>query len=106
DVAVPGKMRGVGEAFYGRQRVYEAALVASDRGPLAAALARNVFGASAAPGVEQFAAYVRAAVRHLAAQDGGALRRGVLGFPDPGQRAVEDDPLTPCCDKLDDEARA
>ena len=70
------------------------------------ALARNVFGAAAAPGAERLAAYVRAAVRHLATQDGSALSRGALGFPDPDQQAVEDDPLTPCCDKPDDEVRA
>src|SRR6266850_7333011 len=79
DLALPRKMRGIGEAFYGRQRVYDAALAASDRGPLAAALARNVFGAAAAPGAERLAAYVREAVRHLAAQDGNALSRGTLG---------------------------
>jgi cytochrome b pre-mRNA-processing protein 3 len=106
DLAVPRKMRGIGEAFYGRQLVYDAALAASDRGPLAAALARNVFGAAAAPGAERLAAYMREAVRHLAAQDGNALSRGALAFPDPAQQAVEVDPLTPCCDKSDDESRA
>jgi cytochrome b pre-mRNA-processing protein 3 len=106
DLAVPRKMRGIGEAFYGRRRVYDAALAASGRGPLAAALARNVFGVAATPGADRLAAYVREAVRHLAAQDGDALSRGAFGFPHLDQQAVEDDPLTPCCDKSDDTARA
>ena len=52
------------------------------------------------------AAHRKEAVRHLAAQDGNALSRGALAFPDPAQQAVEVDPLTPCCDKSDDESRA
>jgi cytochrome b pre-mRNA-processing protein 3 len=94
DLAVPRKMRGIGEAFYGRQQVYDAALAASDRAPLAAALARNVFGSDAAPGAERLAGYVGEAVRHLATQNGDALSRGVLGFPDPAQQMIEDNPIT------------
>jgi cytochrome b pre-mRNA-processing protein 3 len=105
DLAVPRKMRRIGEAFYGRQRVYEVALAALDRGQLAAALARNVFGEAAAPGAGRLAGYVREAVRHLAAQDGSALSRGALGFPNPDQQTVEDYPLTTCCDNSDDAAR-
>src|SRR6202171_4831133 len=45
DLAVPAKMRKIGEAFYGRQAVYVAALAAPDPESLIAALARNVFGA-------------------------------------------------------------
>ena len=106
DLAVPGKMRGVGEAFYGRRQVYEAALAAPDRGALAATLARNVFGAPAAPGAGQLAGYVREAVRHLAAQDAQALSRGVVGYPDPDEPALEEELATPCCDEPDDQARA
>ena len=43
DLAVPRKMRRIGEAFYGRQATYREALVAADEQPLAAALQRNVF---------------------------------------------------------------
>src|SRR5262245_52127762 len=47
DLAVPRRMRGIGEAFYGRQAAYREALAAPDEAALAAALARNVFaGAS------------------------------------------------------------
>ena len=44
DLAVPDKMRKIGEAFYGRQSAYVAALEAPDPEPLIEALARNVLG--------------------------------------------------------------
>jgi cytochrome b pre-mRNA-processing protein 3 len=84
DLAVPRKMRRIGAAFYGRQATYRAALVAADEQPLAAALQRNVFaGGSDGAGVDWLAAYVREAVRTLAAQDG--FERAQLAFPDPEQ---------------------
>jgi cytochrome b pre-mRNA-processing protein 3 len=84
DLAVPRRMRGIGEAFYGRQAAYRAALAAPDEAALAAALARNVFGgAAAAENGQRLAAYVRRAVRELAAQDADAIRRGQVAFPDP-----------------------
>jgi cytochrome b pre-mRNA-processing protein 3 len=85
DLAVPAKMRKIGEAFYGRQAVYVAALAASDPGPLIAALERNVFGAEPGtePGAGRLATYVRAAAGQLAGQDGQALVRAELTFPDP-----------------------
>ena len=49
DLAVPRRMRGIGEAFYGRQAAYRAALAAPDDGPLAATLARNVFAGAPEP---------------------------------------------------------
>jgi cytochrome b pre-mRNA-processing protein 3 len=85
DLAVPRRMRGIGEAFYGRQAAYRTALAAPDRQPLAAALARNVFAGASAPGAERLAAYVRASARELAAQDAEALRRAQVRFPDPDQ---------------------
>jgi cytochrome b pre-mRNA-processing protein 3 len=84
DLAVPRKMRKIGEAFYGRQATYRAALVASDQQPLAAALQRNVFaGGSGGAGVDRLAAYVREAVRGLAGQNG--FEQAQLAFPDPEQ---------------------
>jgi cytochrome b pre-mRNA-processing protein 3 len=84
DLAVPRKMRRIGEAFYGRQATYREALVAADEQPLAAALQRNVFaGGSDGAGVDRLAAYVREAVRGLAAQTG--FERAQLAFPDPEQ---------------------
>jgi cytochrome b pre-mRNA-processing protein 3 len=84
DLAVPAKMRKIGEAFYGRQAVYGAALAGADPEALVAALERNVFGAqSATPGLGamRLAAYVRAAAQMLADQDAEALSRAELTFP-------------------------
>ena len=90
DLAVPRTMRRIGEAFYGRQAAYQTALAAAALEPLAAALARNVFGSEGGAGAHRLAAYVREAVRHLAAQDADALSRGEGGFPDPAAVATPD----------------
>jgi cytochrome b pre-mRNA-processing protein 3 len=90
DLTVPAKMRKIGEAFYGRQAAYVAALAACNREPLVAALARNVFGAQ--PGAElgaiRLATYARAVADELADQDGEALGRAELNFPDPERIVV------------------
>jgi cytochrome b pre-mRNA-processing protein 3 len=86
DIAVPRKMKAIGEAFYGRKRAYEAALNVPDR--LTAALARNVYGDACAPGAERLAAYVREAARRLAALDEAALASGRAKFPDPMDPAL------------------
>jgi cytochrome b pre-mRNA-processing protein 3 len=93
DLAVPREMRKMGEAFYGRQRVYEAALASSDDVALAAALARNVYATAGEPppAASRLAAYARQAVRHLAEQPGVALTKGEAGFPDPAK--VHDDTI-------------
>jgi cytochrome b pre-mRNA-processing protein 3 len=92
DLAVPRRMRRIGDAFYGRQSAYAAALDAAGGEPLRNALARNVFGLERAPisgdtpewaGVDRLARYVDGAIRHLAAQDGTTLARAELSFPDP-----------------------
>jgi cytochrome b pre-mRNA-processing protein 3 len=85
DMAVPRKMKAIAEAFYGRKRAYEAALAVPGLAELAAALARNVHAGSEADraGAERLAAYMREAVRTLAAIDGAALLRGAVAFPDP-----------------------
>ncbi len=44
DLAVPREMRRFGEAFYGRQAAYCAALAAAGEPELEKALARNIFG--------------------------------------------------------------
>jgi len=82
DLAVPRTMRRIGEAFYGRQAAYMSALAADGSLALVEVLTRNVFDGRA--GAEKLAAYVRAAVRALAARDMTELRAGHFGFPDPG----------------------
>ena len=89
DLAVPRKMRRIGEAFYGRQAAYRAALAAPGSGPLAAALQRNVYAEEGELDCAgRLAAYVREAVRGLAAQDGEHFGRGELRFPDAAKRLV------------------
>ena len=84
DQSVPRQMRRVGEAFYGRARAYEAALVAEGDDALVAALRRNVYPNAAAPvAAAALTAYVRAAARMLAGADDAALARGEARFPGP-----------------------
>jgi cytochrome b pre-mRNA-processing protein 3 len=84
DLAVPRRMRQFGEAFYGRQAAYGAALGAADPQELEKALARNILddvdaGEKAAP----LARYVRAAALQLDAQPEGSLIAGRVVFPSP-----------------------
>lgn len=87
DLAVPRTMRRIGEAFYGRQAAYVAALSADDPQVLVDALARNVFAGGA--GADGLASYVREADRCLGTHDTAQLRRGILGFPDPAAAGAE-----------------
>ena len=85
DLKVPKQMRRLGEAYYGRAQAYRAAWAAKDNGALVEALERNIYGGSpsgsaAAP---RLAAYMRLAVRDLAAQDTASLMAGSVRFPDP-----------------------
>lgn len=78
DIAVPKKMKKVGQMFYGRVQAYEAALVAPGPEALTEALGRNACAPEAAPAL---AAYIRAAQERLAAADlDGILNRDDL-FP-------------------------
>jgi cytochrome b pre-mRNA-processing protein 3 len=91
DLGVPREMRRIGEAFYGRQAAYLAALATTDRELLIAAVGRNVFrSASSIHGAERMAAYICAAVRVLNAVDTEAFRRGELVFPDPKAVTITD----------------
>ena len=70
DLAVPRKMRRIGEAFYGRQAVYRAALAAPDDQPLAAALQRTVFAGASEPEAAHQACGLRARGRAPARRTG------------------------------------
>jgi cytochrome b pre-mRNA-processing protein 3 len=83
DLTVPKEMRKVAEAFYGRSKAYEAALLTADTRALEQTVARNVFGASEVSlGARRLAAYMRKAAQMLGGCDleepGQALQ-----FPDP-----------------------
>ena len=82
DLAVPRKMRRIGEAFYGRQAAYRGALELPEDERLTAVLQRNIFARESERGAAVvLAAYVREAVRRLAANNG--FEGGQLTFPDP-----------------------
>jgi cytochrome b pre-mRNA-processing protein 3 len=85
DLKVPKEMARIGEAFYGRQKAYAAALAASDPNALVEALARNIYAGTAPAPAEaaRLAAYMRGAVLDLRAQDAGSLAAGKLRFADP-----------------------
>ena len=83
DLKVPKEMQRMGEAFYGRAQAYKAALAAADGQALVDCLARNIYGGSSAAAAPRLAAYMRQAVRDLAAHDSAGLTSGTLRFPDP-----------------------
>ncbi len=84
DLAVPRKMKGIAEAFYGRKRAYDSALASPGLEQVAAALGRNVPGIADDPSrADGLAAYVRELFHRLAATEGSALLAGRIDFPDP-----------------------
>jgi len=84
DMAVPRRMRRFGEAFYGRQGAYQAALEAADPQALENALARNIFDReNVDSGVSRLAIYTRATVAQLEAVDVETLVSGETQFLDP-----------------------
>lgn len=85
DLKVPQEMRRIGEAFYGRAAVYDAALARSDDNTLAQALRSNILGDTAGAGAAsgRLAAYVRAVDRALAVQRTERLAAGLADFADP-----------------------
>ncbi len=89
DLAVPKRMRGFGEAFYGRQAAYLAAFAAADERELEKALRRNIFADADADngGATRLAQYVRAARHRFEDQEDGALLRGEVAFPQPDRIA-------------------
>jgi cytochrome b pre-mRNA-processing protein 3 len=84
DLAVPKRMQGFAEAFYGRLAAYGAALEEADETVLAAALARNVLGedATGAP-ARALAVYACAVVQALEGEEATAFTAGRLAFPLP-----------------------
>jgi cytochrome b pre-mRNA-processing protein 3 len=83
DLAVPKRMRDFGEAFYGRQTAYIAALAAPDGQELEQALARNIFHGVDGNGPRRLARYAQALLHAIEIHDEAALLRGVVAFPKP-----------------------
>jgi cytochrome b pre-mRNA-processing protein 3 len=78
DAGVARRIKTMAGGFAGRSRAYAAALDSGDEAALAAALARNVYGASAAPpeatGLARRAATVAAALDQARYEDFAAGR--------------------------------
>jgi cytochrome b pre-mRNA-processing protein 3 len=83
DLAVPKRVRAMGEAFYGRAEAYDAALVSDGDDALAAALLRNVYGGKGEFSARALAGYVRRTAAILAAQTADEIGRGAVRFPAP-----------------------
>ena len=87
DLAVPRKMRRIGEAFYGRQAAYGAALAAPDDESMTAVIARKVFaGAAEREGGGEACDLQPGGPAPADAQNGFA--RGEVSFPDPERVTV------------------
>ncbi|PXW58617.1 ubiquinol-cytochrome C chaperone family protein [Methylobacterium sp. B4] len=83
DMGIPKRIKKLGASFYARAGAYGAALDASDRTGLAAALARNLLGREDAQSAAPLAAYVEACAAALSAQDLDGLLEVGPRFPEP-----------------------
>ena len=83
DLPVSKRLKAMKQAFYGRNTAYAAALDAGSRADLAAALARNVYGApGGAPKAEALSDYVVAVDAALAQSPLDDFTTGRFRFPD------------------------
>jgi cytochrome b pre-mRNA-processing protein 3 len=85
DAGVVKRLKAMIEAFYGRNRVYAAALDAHDATALGLALARNVYGAAGiaeAPHAPDLARYVMTAAAGLEDEAIGVFSAGEFRFPE------------------------
>jgi cytochrome b pre-mRNA-processing protein 3 len=90
DLTVPKRMQKVGEAYYGRSKVYESGLADDDPATLETAVARNVFGVPEPTlGARRLAAYMTEAAAHLERQSADALTAAAFEFPDAKSVTVE-----------------
>jgi len=87
DLAVPKRMRTIGEAFYGRTAAYDRAF-SEGAEALAQALCRNVLDGDHMEQARRLSAYATAVIASLAGQDDGALLAGSWSFPSPVAEAV------------------
>jgi cytochrome b pre-mRNA-processing protein 3 len=83
DISVSKRLKAMKKAFYGRNAAYAAALDSGSRAELAAALARNVYGApGGAPKAAALAEYVVAIDSALAKTPLEDFTAGRFRFPD------------------------
>ena len=84
DIAVPKRMKKIGQMFYGRVRAYETALATNEPQDLVEALRRNASpGESASAGAVVLASYAGRAQAHFAGLDLEAILRADTLFPAP-----------------------
>lgn len=86
DIAVPKRMKKIGQMFYGRIRAYETALENQRTDDLVDALRRNASSPQASgEGAIMLAAYVGRAQAHLAGLDLDAILKDGALFPAPAE---------------------
>jgi cytochrome b pre-mRNA-processing protein 3 len=78
DIAVPKRMKKIGQMFYGRIQAYERALASSDPAELAEALRRNT---GCGEGAVALAAYARQIAQAFAGRDLDAILEQETLFP-------------------------
>jgi cytochrome b pre-mRNA-processing protein 3 len=84
DLAVPKKMKQLGEAFYGRLKSYDEAFAAlSDHGPLEALISRTLWGEAevGGPFAEPMTSYVLSARQALERQSLEGFMQGDIQWP-------------------------
>src|SRR5690625_1048453 len=92
DLKVGPNLKAMGEAFYGRSKVYDDGLSVVGDASLKAALVRNVYGTAApppAPAADAFSNYVRRVSQQLDSQSGSTLMKGRVTFPSVPDRIEE-----------------
>ena len=90
DLGVPKRMKQVGEAFYGRSRVYAEAIAAADETALASALRRNVLkDAADEDAALPLARYVPWHRRRGSARFAVGAAHGTAAVPRPGSVRAE-----------------
>ena len=82
DLAVPRRMKELGEAFYGRSIAYDRAMADGDEA-LAQALCKNIYNGQAFGQARRLAAYAGQALGLLAATDQANLLGAKWHFPQP-----------------------
>ena len=84
DLAVPKRMRKIGEVFYGRSAAFDSALANEDADALAASLERNIPAAEGRQlAVAALASYMLASDAALASASKRELMKGEAPFADP-----------------------
>jgi cytochrome b pre-mRNA-processing protein 3 len=87
DLTVPKRMHKFGEAFYGRNAAYDAALDAGGEA-LAQALCKNILDGRDIEQARRLAAYAKLVIAVLAGLDDTAVCNGAWRFPSPAPFAA------------------